>query len=57
MEPFRQKGSSMASWSTFIFKSVLVVLVVAAIIIIIIIVVVISSSSISPNSVDPILIN
>ncbi len=21
MEPFRQKGSSMASWSTFIFKS------------------------------------
>ncbi len=22
MEPFRQKGSSMASWSTFIFKSV-----------------------------------
>ncbi len=23
MEPFRQKGSSKASWSTFIFKSVL----------------------------------
>ncbi len=23
MEPFMQKGSSMASWSTFIFKSVL----------------------------------
>ncbi len=22
MEPFRQKGSSMTSWSTFIFKSV-----------------------------------
>ncbi len=22
MEPFRQKGSSMASWSTFSFKSV-----------------------------------
>ncbi len=24
MEPFRQKGSSMASWSTFIFKCVIV---------------------------------
>ncbi len=23
MEPFRQKGSSMASWSTFIFKNVI----------------------------------
>ncbi len=25
MEPLRQKGSSMASWSTFIFKSVLTI--------------------------------